>query len=426
LKIPGPGTASRKPWAAGRLLLFSARLTGAHQTSKADELINQTPNIVFRWWLFLYLATFTHGLLAQPVYPAEPIVGPVYYVAPYGDDSRSKAQAASPSTPWRTVQKAADNAVAGDTIVVENGTYTSSGEDVLYFGGKSGTASKPIRFVSRNRWGAILDGRNIVPNVVRFRNANHIIIEGFEIKNGRARGVRSDNSTTSPQIVGAITIRQNWVHHNGRSDLCDPNTGSGGMGVLLNIYSRYWIFDKNLINTNGHINSDGSCGATFNHQHGLYLKGHGHTIKNNIIFDHRVGFNIKLDGPGDTLDPPINERSYIVINNTLAHTPVSGQPYRSITFYRNSGYNPRNVLIANNVFWGSTKSGEFAIQVGGGGWPWTGVEVVNNVADADNLVRPDVGTTAYRSALLVDENNVDNTTNPGIRGTTLGMASPKL
>jgi hypothetical protein len=109
----------------------------------------------------------------EPVYPAEPIVGPVYYVAPYGDDSRSKAQAAN---------------------------------------------SRPRHWRFR---------RSDIKDVVALRNSNHIIIEGFEIKNGAARGVRSDVSSTNPQIISHITLRQNWIHHNGQIDPCATSQQRG-------------------------------------------------------------------------------------------------------------------------------------------------------------------------------------------------------
>jgi hypothetical protein len=418
----GPGRRLRHvPESDENVRLFSAPLTRAPQASKAHELRKQAPDIVFRWSLFLYLATSTLVLLSQPAYPAEPIVGPVYYVAPYGNDSHSKAQAANPSTPWRTLQKAAANVVAGDTIVVEDGIYTGGSDAVVRISDKSGTATNPIRFVSRNRWGATLDGQLRSQDVVALRNSNHIIIEGFEIKSGAARGIRSDVSSTSPQIISHITLRQNWIHHNGQVDPCATSQQSGalGHGVLMSIHSRYWTVDANLIHNNGKL--VGSCSSmSHQHDHGLYMKGHGHMVRNNILFGQVVGYNLKMDGPGNSFDPPSDERSYTVINNTFAHTPVDGQIYRNIIMYSNSGYSPRNVLIANNVFWGAPPSGDISIRTSGGGWPWEGVEVVNNVSDTRYTFRPE-----HKSALLRFEGNIDNTTNPGIQGTTLGMVSPK-
>jgi hypothetical protein len=267
----GSGTCPR----AMRMSVCSApRLRGRPQASKAHELRKQAPDIVFRWSLFLYLATSTLVLLSQPAYPAEPIVGPVYYVAPYGNDSHSKAQAANPSTPWRTLQKAAANVVAGDTIVVEDGIYTGGSDSVVRISDKSGTATNPIRFVSRNRWGATLDGQLRSLDVVALRNSNHIIIEGFEIKSGAARGIRSDVSSTSPQIISHITLRQNWIHHNAQVDPCATNKQNGalGHGVLMSRYSRYWTIDNNLIHNNGQL--VGSCSSmSHQHDHGLYMKG---------------------------------------------------------------------------------------------------------------------------------------------------------
>ena len=59
--------------------------------------------------------------------------------------------------PWRTIQKAASTAVAGDTVEIQAGTY---GERVTF--PNSGTASKPITFTgvrgSGGSWETIVDG----------------------------------------------------------------------------------------------------------------------------------------------------------------------------------------------------------------------------------------------------------------------------
>lgn len=45
------------------------------------------------------------------------------YVSETGNDDRSVAEAQNQSTPWRTIQKAADTALAGDTVLVMPGVY---------------------------------------------------------------------------------------------------------------------------------------------------------------------------------------------------------------------------------------------------------------------------------------------------------------
>src|SRR3954469_15347304 len=64
-----------------------------------------------------------------------------YYVSPSGSDSA----AGGTSAPWKTLQKAADSAKAGDIVHVGAGTYTAG---MNFYGKAGGTASAPIQFLA--------------------------------------------------------------------------------------------------------------------------------------------------------------------------------------------------------------------------------------------------------------------------------------
>lgn len=70
--------------------------------------------------------------------------GPVHYVSTTGDDSRTKAQAQNPATPWLTVQKLLDNLIAGDIGEVAAGTYVAPGLGRHELNARSGTSGSPI------------------------------------------------------------------------------------------------------------------------------------------------------------------------------------------------------------------------------------------------------------------------------------------
>src|SRR5512140_3133527 len=55
------------------------------------------------------------GWIEEPLTPQ----AAVYYVDPTGDDSN----AGTAAHPWRTIQKAADTLVAGETVYIKAGTY---------------------------------------------------------------------------------------------------------------------------------------------------------------------------------------------------------------------------------------------------------------------------------------------------------------
>ncbi len=63
-----------------------------------------------------------------------------YYVAPQGNDANPGTE----GQPWRTIQKAANTVVAGDTVLVQPGYYAER----VRCATASGTAENPIRFIA--------------------------------------------------------------------------------------------------------------------------------------------------------------------------------------------------------------------------------------------------------------------------------------
>jgi parallel beta-helix repeat protein len=84
-------------------------------------------------------------------------VAATYYVSPSGSDSNPGTSA----RPWRTVQKAANSAAAGDTVTVKAGTYYERVQ--INVNGKTG---QPITFQGergpKGEWLSIIDGGNPV------------------------------------------------------------------------------------------------------------------------------------------------------------------------------------------------------------------------------------------------------------------------
>ena len=67
-----------------------------------------------------------------------------YEVAPTGSD----ANAGTAALPWKTLQKAASTLKAGDTVLVNNGTYSG------FRMRTSGAAAARITFKAKTKWGA--------------------------------------------------------------------------------------------------------------------------------------------------------------------------------------------------------------------------------------------------------------------------------
>src|SRR5688572_16446408 len=91
--------------------------------------------------------------LSQAVESLEPrLLLATYYVDPGGTDS----SAGSSGAPWKTLQKAANAVVAGDTVVVRPGNY--AGFNLA----KSGSESARITFSAQS--GAVIDAPVTIGN----------------------------------------------------------------------------------------------------------------------------------------------------------------------------------------------------------------------------------------------------------------------
>jgi|CXWL01.1.fsa_nt_gi hypothetical protein len=324
-----------------------------------------------------------------------------YYVATTGNDANSGASAA----PWKTVAKAVNTMVAGDTTYVRGGTYN---EKLILFK-KSGTASAPIKLLNAPGEKPVIDfGVTPTNNVVnRFEIAAYltnpvgwITIEGFEIRRGWD-GIKFNTSAND------ITIRRNWIH------------GSKGQGILgggINI-----TIDRNVISQNG---------SSTQLDHGMYLTGSNYVITNNLVYGNAT-FGIQVAGytwEGSGSYAPkkgtVPDRSYagasnfLIANNILAYNGAAG-----IVIWQAEAMNNK---VFNNIFYESgplrSASGTNGVQFLNSG---SGNVLNNNVFYAsgagsmtpiNDCVTISGVITCYTDLRLGHytlSNNLVNTANPG-------------
>ena len=118
--------------------------------------------------ILILLGMITPWPSAPPTAPAKAVDGMIYYVAPTGNDDYPGNLA----YPWRTIQKAAETLVAGDTVYIRVGVYA---EQVVPQ--NSGSAGQPITYTVYPGETAIIDGSSI--NVSP--NAPGLIISVFNV-----------------------------------------------------------------------------------------------------------------------------------------------------------------------------------------------------------------------------------------------------
>jgi hypothetical protein len=153
-----------------------------------------------RLWLFGFLFAFII-IFASFSYTSS-ANGATYYVATTGSDTNS----GSTSAPFKTIQKAADVAQAGDTVHVKSGTYN---ERVSVK--NSGTFSNPITFEgergSNGDWLTTIDGGDatsgwvkaseIGPYVYKTTNINYRPYAMTAMENGQSKKIHRLLSSSS-------------------------------------------------------------------------------------------------------------------------------------------------------------------------------------------------------------------------------------
>jgi hypothetical protein len=275
-----------------------------------------------------------------------------YYVATTGSDSNPGTEAA----PLRTIQKGADVARAGDTVVVMPGTYIGAIENK-----NDGTANARIRFVSKERWAAKVSSPTTT--TIWRSIGDYVDIEGFEIT-----GHTGGKSETWMGVIAYGTysrIMYNHVH-NIRTTDCNRGIGIDSIGYDTNFGTE---IIGNLIHDIGGESFAGCGGSTDSATHdrgyGIYLatqfgkvqnniiyncgqwgihlwhKPDGSVISHNLIFNSKNGINV---GAGDSPFTGTGD------NMTVSNNILLNNKRTSIRGYGRIGNNTR---FMNNITYGN-------------------------------------------------------------------------
>ncbi|MFF0189046.1 sigma-70 family RNA polymerase sigma factor [Streptomyces sp. NPDC005244] len=143
-----------------------------------------------------------------------------YFVSSHGSDSNPGTSATSP---FRTLQKAADLASPGDVVAIMKGTYTEphKGANVLTIK-RSGRPGAPITFTAYPGQRAVLNPKTAW-NGISVYGASHIVITNLEVKGNNAalslaEAERSSSKTDPTYNTNCISVEKNresgaFPHH---------------------------------------------------------------------------------------------------------------------------------------------------------------------------------------------------------------------
>jgi hypothetical protein len=148
--------------------------------------------------------------------PASAAAARTFHVAPDGDDTRAGL---ARDSAWRTINHAASQAVAGDTVLVHSGTYD---ETITVRG--TGSADAPLTF--RNAPGAVvwLTGSDRLRSTAfLIKEKSHVVLDGF-----RFRDFLSAESSHK-----AVVVIIGGSHNTVQRCFYDGRVLSGYMNVFL-------------------------------------------------------------------------------------------------------------------------------------------------------------------------------------------------
>ena len=251
---------------------------------------------------------FNLCLLATAVVSLTPAFASVTY---YVDSVAGNNSFTGTSTrPLKTIQKAADIVHPGDTVIVKDGTYTTT-DFALVNINYGGTAGKPVTFKAEHPSGAKLDGRN---NLSKYGwgfepGVAYVNIEGFEIYGFAKSGLIANE-------VNNIEINGNLIHDIGRE--C-TSTGYGLDGMYFDKSSSITIANNIIHDIGRYAPDENGCkpdNAYYqNHDHGIYLDGVNNvTINDNKFFSTKRGWGIQVYSGNGNLSSGIK-----ILNNDFSY-----------------------------------------------------------------------------------------------------------
>jgi Right handed beta helix region len=273
--------------------------------------------------------------------------GSSFYVSPTGNDANSGTLA----SPWRTVQHAADRALAGSTVNVRGGTY----EERVNINASGNASEGFITFRSYPGETAILDAGHLVPEgrsgVLTIHNKSYVRIEGLEIRNYHTAEHRLTPLGISVTGAGThIELLHNNVHHIEQNFQGRDAPGRGGNGFGIAVYGTdantpisELVIDGNEVH---HLKTGSSESLVVNGNVTNFRITHNTVHDNNNIGIDVIGFERTATNPAvdQARDGVVSEN--LVYNITSRGNPAYGNEQNSDGIYVDGG---TRVVIERNV-----------------------------------------------------------------------------
>jgi parallel beta-helix repeat protein len=282
-----------------------------------------------RYGIGLLLPAAALLVLSPPVHAQS---GRLLYVSATGNDNNPGSQ----SAPYRQIRKAVSVAVAGDTVLVGDGSYL--GFDMR---NKNGTATAPITIKATSTGAVVTKTTDRADNrdTIFVTSSNYIVVEGLRSFNANRAAVRVDASHHVTVRRGVFGNNGTWGIFTNHSDdlLLEYNECYGSVaehGIYVSNSGDRPTVRGNILYSNTrcglHMNGDLSAGGG----DGIIK---GALVENNLVYDNGTGggAGINMDGVQDSL----------ICNNLIFNNRAGG-----ITAYRiDGGQGPKNNQFLHNT-----------------------------------------------------------------------------
>jgi len=304
----------------------------------------------------------------------------------YVDQNHPQASDSNPGTeelPWKTMIHGCEQLIAGDTLLVKNGTYATRRQPNDFMPGirplNSGTEDKPITIKAYPGHQPIIDGRTAEQNTFGGYQVSHIIIDGFKIIYGNIHfsecsyvtvkncelvyglngfpGRDPDSSYTMMiefRFTNFAVARNNKIH--GMKENM-PSGGDNRAAIMLH-WANDVIIENNFFSGN-HIAYRNKIGSQtsgdrnifrFNYVEdcniGVFMGGY-----DKVSADNKILQNVFVNMPISIYVNTGNIR-LVIANNVFYNTPgfdVPGDAVSGITYFGQASTNQNN-QIYNNIF----------------------------------------------------------------------------
>ena len=281
---------------------------------------------------------------------------PSFYVSTAGNDGND----GSFGSPWRTIQHAANTALAGDTVYVMGGVYN----EIVTFPNSGSASLGYIVFESYPGQTAIVDGTGLgVPTgqygLFMIQDRQYLALAGFEVRN-----YKSNTTATVPIgifITGAdsyISILGNRVH-----DIVTTARGCNANALGIAVYGSSAPASINNLTLTGNEVFDLTTGCS----ESFTLNGNveNWSVTNNLVHDNNnigidfIGFEQVSPDPAYDQARDGEASGNIIYNITSYDNPAYGQQYAADGIYVDGG---TQIVIERNLVHNSDLNLEFASE----------------------------------------------------------------